>query len=75
MGSVSSASSTCGEPSVRRLARIDRLVTMTASAARGGNVTAAAEFNAWSDPDAAQAVLNSTLPTLWSARTSASPRC
>ena len=44
--------------------RIGRLVVMGGSAARGGNVTAAAEFNAWSDPEAAHAVLTSTLPTL-----------
>jgi pyrimidine-specific ribonucleoside hydrolase len=34
------------------------------AAARGGNATAAAEFNAWSDPEAAHAVLTSTLPTV-----------
>jgi pyrimidine-specific ribonucleoside hydrolase len=45
-------------------ARIGRLVVMGGSAGRGGNVTAAAEFNAWSDPEAAHAVLPSTLPTL-----------
>jgi pyrimidine-specific ribonucleoside hydrolase len=45
-------------------ARISRLVVMGGSAGRGGNVTAAAEFNAWSDPEAAHAVLTSTLPTL-----------
>ena len=45
-------------------ARIGRLVIMGGSAGRGGNVTAAAEFNAWSDPEAAHAVLTSTLPTL-----------
>jgi pyrimidine-specific ribonucleoside hydrolase len=45
-------------------ARIGRLVVMGGSAGRGGNVTAAAEFNAWSDPEAAHAVLTSTLPTL-----------
>lgn len=44
--------------------RIGRLVIMGGSAGRGGNVTAAAEFNAWSDPEAAHAVLSSTLPTL-----------
>ena len=38
-------------------ARIGRLVVMGGSAARGGNVTAAAEFNVWADPEAAQAVL------------------
>jgi pyrimidine-specific ribonucleoside hydrolase len=45
-------------------ARIDRLVVMGGSAARGGNVTAAAEFNVWADPEAAQAVFGSTLPTV-----------
>jgi pyrimidine-specific ribonucleoside hydrolase len=45
-------------------ARIGRLVVMGGSAARGGNVTAAAEFNVWADPEAAQAVLGSTLPTV-----------
>ncbi|MBN1095376.1 nucleoside hydrolase [Blastococcus sp. TML/C7B] len=45
-------------------ARIGRLVVMGGSAARGGNVTAAAEFNIWSDPEAAAAVLGSSLPTV-----------
>jgi pyrimidine-specific ribonucleoside hydrolase len=45
-------------------ARIGRLVIMGGSAGRGGNVTAAAEFNVWSDPEAAHAVLTSALPTL-----------
>lgn len=45
-------------------ARIGRLVVMGGSAARGGNVTAAAEFNAWADPEAAQAVLTAGLPTV-----------
>jgi pyrimidine-specific ribonucleoside hydrolase len=45
-------------------ARIDRLVVMGGSAARGGNVTAAAEFNIWSDPEAAAAVFGSTVPTV-----------
>jgi pyrimidine-specific ribonucleoside hydrolase len=44
-------------------ARIGRLVVMGGSA-RGGNVTAAAEFNIWADPEAAQAVLASALPTV-----------
>jgi pyrimidine-specific ribonucleoside hydrolase len=44
--------------------RIGRVVSMGGSATRGGNVTAAAEFNIWSDPEAAQAVLHSTLPTV-----------
>ena len=43
-------------------ARIGRVVWMGGSAARGGNVTAAAEFNAWADPEAAHAVLTSPLP-------------
>jgi pyrimidine-specific ribonucleoside hydrolase len=45
-------------------ARIGRLVVMGGSAARGGNVTAAAEFNVWADAEAAQAVLTSSLPTV-----------
>jgi pyrimidine-specific ribonucleoside hydrolase len=45
-------------------ARIGRLVVMGGSAWRGGNVTAAAEFNVWADAEAAQAVLTSTLPTV-----------
>ncbi|MGY1733703.1 nucleoside hydrolase [Geodermatophilus sp. SYSU D01045] len=44
--------------------RIDRLVLMGGSAGRGGNVTAAAEFNVWSDPEAAARVLGSTVPTV-----------
>ena len=44
--------------------RIGRLVAMGGSATGGGNVTAAAEFNVWADPEAAQAVLSSTLPTV-----------
>ncbi len=45
-------------------ARIDRLVVMGGSAGHGGNVTAAAEFNVWSDPEAAAAVFGSTIPTV-----------
>ena len=45
-------------------ARIGRLVVMGGSAGRGGNVTAAAEFNIWSDPEAAAAVFGSTVPTV-----------
>jgi pyrimidine-specific ribonucleoside hydrolase len=45
-------------------ARIGRLVVMGGSATRGGNVTAAAEFNVWADAEAAQAVLTSRLPTV-----------
>jgi pyrimidine-specific ribonucleoside hydrolase len=43
--------------------RIGRLVVMGGSAAAGGNVTAAAEFNVWADPEAAQAVFTAGLPT------------
>ncbi len=42
-------------------ARIERLVVM-GGAYGAGNLTAAAEFNAWSDPVAAQRVLSSGLP-------------
>jgi pyrimidine-specific ribonucleoside hydrolase len=45
-------------------ARIDRLVLMGGSAGRGGNVTGAAEFNVWADPEAAQAVFASEVPTV-----------
>ena len=45
-------------------ARIGRLVVMGGSAARGGNVTAAAEFNVWADAEAAQRVLGGGLPTV-----------
>jgi pyrimidine-specific ribonucleoside hydrolase len=45
-------------------ARIGRLVVMGGSAARGGNVTAAAEFNIWADAEAAQRVLGAGLPTV-----------
>ncbi|TKJ20953.1 nucleoside hydrolase [Blastococcus sp. CCUG 61487] len=44
--------------------RIGRLVVMGGSAARGGNITAAAEFNVWSDPEAAAVVLGGTVPTV-----------
>jgi pyrimidine-specific ribonucleoside hydrolase len=44
-------------------ARIGRLVLMGGSA-RGGNVTAAAEFNVWADPEAAARVLRATVPTV-----------
>jgi pyrimidine-specific ribonucleoside hydrolase len=46
------------------VARIGRLVVMGGSACRGGNVTAAAEFNVWADPEAAQAVFAAGLPTV-----------
>src|SRR5215217_6182444 len=45
-------------------ARIGRLVIMGGSATRGGNVTAAAEFNVWADAEAAQRVLTAGLPTV-----------
>jgi pyrimidine-specific ribonucleoside hydrolase len=45
-------------------ARIGRLVVMGGSAMRGGNVTAAAEFNIWADAEGAQRVLGSGLPTV-----------
>jgi pyrimidine-specific ribonucleoside hydrolase len=45
-------------------ARIGRLVVMGGSARRGGNVTAAAEFNVWADAEAAQRVLGGGLPTV-----------
>jgi pyrimidine-specific ribonucleoside hydrolase len=45
-------------------ARIGRLVVMGGSAARGGNVTGAAEFNVWADPEAAAVVLRAGLPTV-----------
>jgi pyrimidine-specific ribonucleoside hydrolase len=41
--------------------RIGRLVVMGGSAARGGNVTAAAEFNIWADPEAARRACTSGL--------------
>ncbi|WP_222195642.1 nucleoside hydrolase [Modestobacter italicus] len=45
-------------------ARIGRLVVMGGSATRGGNVTAAAEFNVWADPEAAAVVFAAGLPTV-----------
>jgi pyrimidine-specific ribonucleoside hydrolase len=45
-------------------ARIGRLVVMGGSATRGGNVTGAAEFNVWADPEAAAVVLAAGLPTV-----------
>jgi pyrimidine-specific ribonucleoside hydrolase len=45
-------------------ARIGRLVVMGGSAARGGNVTGAAEFNVWADPEAASVVFAAGLPTV-----------
>jgi pyrimidine-specific ribonucleoside hydrolase len=44
--------------------RIGRLVVMGGSATRGGNVTGAAEFNIWADPEAAAVVFGSGLPTV-----------
>jgi pyrimidine-specific ribonucleoside hydrolase len=44
--------------------RIGRLVVMGGSAGRGGNVTAAAEFNVWADPEAAAVVFAAALPTV-----------
>ena len=44
--------------------RIGRLVVMGGSVARGGTVTAVAEFNMWADPEAASAVLGSVLPSV-----------
>ena len=45
-------------------ARIGRLVVMGGSATRGGNVTGAAEFNVWADPEAAAVVFGAGLPTV-----------
>ena len=45
-------------------ARIGRLLVMGGSAAAGGNVTAAAEFNVWADAEAAHRVLTAGLPTV-----------
>ena len=45
-------------------ARIGRLLVMGGSATRGGNVTAAAEFNVWADPEAAAVVFSSGLSTV-----------
>jgi pyrimidine-specific ribonucleoside hydrolase len=45
-------------------ARIGRLVVMGGSATRGGNVTGAAEFNVWADPEAAAVVFRAGLPTV-----------
>jgi len=45
--------------------RIGRLVVMGGAVAGGGNVTAGAEFNVWSDPEAARRVLvEESLPTV-----------
>ena len=41
-----------------------RLVVMGGSATRGGNVTSAAEFNVWADPEAAAVVFRAGLPTV-----------
>jgi pyrimidine-specific ribonucleoside hydrolase len=45
-------------------ARIGRLVVMGGSAGVGGNVTAAAEFNVWADPEAAAVVFGAGLRTV-----------
>ncbi|WP_345763526.1 nucleoside hydrolase [Diaminobutyricibacter sp. McL0608] len=45
----------------RIISRIPRLIVM-GGAVRGGNVTAAAEFNFWADPEAAEAVLSAGIP-------------
>jgi pyrimidine-specific ribonucleoside hydrolase len=45
-------------------ARIGRLVVMGGSATRGGNVTGAAEFNVWADPEAAAVVFAAGLSTV-----------
>ncbi|HJY43743.1 MAG TPA: nucleoside hydrolase [Propionibacteriaceae bacterium] len=41
--------------------RLDQIIFM-GGAARGGNVTALAEFNVWQDPEAAQCVIQSSVP-------------
>jgi inosine-uridine nucleoside N-ribohydrolase len=43
-------------------AKIESLIFMGGTIAARGNVTARAEFNFWFDPEAAQAVLRSTIP-------------
>ena len=41
--------------------RLDQIIFMGGSAS-GGNVTALAEFNVWQDPEAAQCVIESSIP-------------
>jgi pyrimidine-specific ribonucleoside hydrolase len=48
---------------IRRDHRVADLVWMGGAVASGGNMTAAAEFNAWMDPLAADEVLTSGVPT------------
>ena len=47
---------------LRRGHDVDRVVWMGGAVACGGNMTAAAEFNAWMDPAAADAVLTAGVP-------------
>jgi inosine-uridine nucleoside N-ribohydrolase len=43
-------------------ARLEQIIFMGGSVS-GGNVTAAAEFNVWQDPEAARCVIESSIPT------------
>lgn len=58
---VSSAMTVVAE-ALRRRDPITSLAWMGGAVAAGGNMTAAAEFNAWMDPTAADEVLTSALP-------------